>query len=220
MYIYSIATDTLNAQLDEDSLMLEINQSTIVPALDNLTVVADVLTLYFKATLSTAEKTTLDGVISAHAGITLDPGPTEVKVVDQSVNYPFAAKILPNGKKLYVREQGIPKITIAAGATGSLIFQIPYSEVKINGAMVIWCKAHDTANFKILDTDTGTLTTIPLYPVNQFGYNVNMDDGKYYKSYPYDADLFLGLHVSIEYTNNGVNPIDISVNLDLHEVKI
>jgi len=146
-------------------------------------------------------------------------GTQEVKIIEQVQSSPFASKILENGKKLYAREHGVPKITIAAGSTQALVFEVPYAACKITGASIVGCQKGDTCNFKILDTDAGLLTTIPLYPVNQFGYDVNMPDGVYNREYNYDADLFLGLHVSIEYTNNGDEAIDISANLELHEVK-
>jgi len=131
----------------------------------------------------------------------------------------FSNKILPDGKKLYARETGIPEATINSGNTGSLVFEIPYELVKITDVEIIGCQKGDTVDFKILDTDVGLLTTIPLYPVNQFGFNVNMPNSRYFKKYDYDADLFLGLHVCVEYTNNGPDPVTISVNLGLHEVK-
>jgi hypothetical protein len=133
---------------------------------------------------------------------------------------PFATKILPDGKKLFAREHGIPQVTIAAGATASLVLEVPYISCKITDAEIIGCKEGDTVNFKILDTDSGTLSTIPLYPLNQFGTNVNMSNGIYVKKYAYDADLFIGLHIDIEYTNNGLSPVTVSANIGLHEVKV
>lgn len=80
MATYSIATDTANAKLDEDSLIVEIGNAAIVPAIDDFTVVGDVITITFKAALSGAEQTTLDGVVAAHQGISAEPEPAHVKI--------------------------------------------------------------------------------------------------------------------------------------------
>jgi len=132
---------------------------------------------------------------------------------------PFADKSLPDGRKLYLREHGISSITIGASQTGSLVFEIPYISTKINGAMIVGCKMGDTVNFKVLDTSDGDITGVPMYPLNQFGYNVNMTNDTYYKRYAYDADLSQGMHICIEYTNNGNSEITVAANLELHEVK-
>lgn len=146
-------------------------------------------------------------------------GIQEVKVTEQIQSSPFASKVLENGKKLFAREHGIPETTIAAGTTVALLFEVPYTSCKITGAHIVGCKKGDTCNFKILDTDAGTLTGVPLYPVNQFGFDVNMPNDSYEKRYNYDADLFQGLHIDVEYTNNGTEEVKVSVNLDLHEVR-
>lgn len=143
-----------------------------------------------------------------------------VALSSQVQNSPFSAKILSDGKRLYVREHGLPKTEIAAGTTVAMVFEIPYPFAKINGAMLVGCKEHDVVNFKVLDTSSGLLTTIPMYPINQFGFDVNMPNGIYKKTYPYDADLFQGLHICVEYTNNGSESVYVSVNLDIHEVKV
>lgn len=163
----------------------------------------------------------LNDIIDINDAINLLKGneAKDVKIVEQIDASPFASKTLANGKKLYAREHGIPSTNIAAGATVALVYEIPYAAAKITGAEIIGCQKGDTCNFKILDTDTGLLTTIPLHAVNQFGFDVNMSSNTYIKEYSYDADLFLGLHVSIEYTNNGDAAIDVAVNLNLHEVK-
>jgi hypothetical protein len=219
-YTYSITADTLNGVYD-GKLALEIQSSSILIALDytasgEVGETSDVLNIYFKDSLSVGDETTLDNLIAAHDGVALLKDKAIKAIVESQ--QPFASKTLPDGKKLFGREHGVTPVTIAAGATGSLVFEIPYAAAKITGAHILGTKVGDTVNFKILDTDTGLLTTIPLYPLNQFGFSVNMPDGEYKKSYTYDADLFLGLHISVEYTNNGTETITVSMNLDIHEV--
>lgn len=144
------------------------------------------------------------------------PAPSEVAVSSKQA---FASKVLPDGRKIFARERGIEPETVAPGAIGSLVLEIPYAAAKITDATIIGCRLGDTVNLKILDTPGGLITTIPLYPINQFGYDVNMPDGLFFKKYDYDADLFAGLHVAVEYKNNGDDPVTIYVNLGLHEVK-
>lgn len=132
---------------------------------------------------------------------------------------PFASKILEDGKKLFAREQGIAGVSIGAGATVAITFTMPYIQAKIAGAQILGCELGDTVNFKILDTSAGLITGYPFYPLNQFGFSVNMPDGEYKKAYNYDADLYAGMVVSIEYTNNGASAKTLYANIDLHEVK-
>lgn len=139
-------------------------------------------------------------------------------VVTLSANPPFADKKVLN-KRLFAREAGIPGSTILANSTSNIDYTIPYTSVKITGAQILNCGLGDTVNFKVLDTATGAVTTIPYYCLNQFGINVNMPEGEYVKRYPYDADLFGGLIIRIEYTNNSNSDRTVYVNLDLHELK-
>lgn len=216
-YTYSVATDTANAALAADSLKQEYENSSIVTALDYISSLGDVLDIYTKDALSTGDKTTLDSVIAAHTGVALEPDPAPVKIAKPAPA--FADKLTPEGKSLFAREQGIAGVTVAAGATEDIIYTVAYPAVKINGAAIFGCQLGDTVNFKVLDSTTGTYTTVPNYQLNQFGYNVNMPADRYEKQYPYDADLYTGMQVKIEYTNNGGSSVTIYVNLDVHEVK-
>lgn len=67
-YTYSIANDTLNGQVDLDSLTTEIGASSIVTALDHIDRAGDVLDVWFKAGLSAPDQTTLGAVVAAHDG--------------------------------------------------------------------------------------------------------------------------------------------------------
>jgi len=85
-YTYSVATDTLNAVVDVDTLDNSVRTSAIVTALDYTNVFGDVLDIFMKDALSVGDETILDGVVAAHTG---DPGPdapTEVvNVADPAV---------------------------------------------------------------------------------------------------------------------------------------
>lgn len=213
---YVISTDTANGKIAPGKLHDEISASNITIAIDSVNTSGDSLTVIFKTDISSQEETTLTSLISTHDGI---PGANDPESVIIESQQPFAAKTLTSGKKLYAREQGVAGVTISAGATGSIVFEVPYLEAKISGAQILGCQLGDTVNFKVQDTSTGTLTGVPYYTLNQFGYNVNMPSGQYEKTYNYDADLFQGLNVCAEYTNNGSNSITVYVNIDIHEVK-
>jgi len=65
---YTISTDTLNGVADPYALEKEIQASSIVTALNNITISDDTLTIVFKAALSAFDTTTLTSVVNAHTG--------------------------------------------------------------------------------------------------------------------------------------------------------
>lgn len=68
LYTYSVSTDTLNNAVDADALKKEISESAISCSVSSVVVTADVLDITMAATLTTLEKTVLDGVVAAHSG--------------------------------------------------------------------------------------------------------------------------------------------------------
>lgn len=84
-YTYSIANDFPGGAVNTTNLTTEIQASSIVTALDRIDTSADVLDIWFKDALSTADKTTLDndatgpsgGLIAAHdSSATVQPPET------------------------------------------------------------------------------------------------------------------------------------------------
>ena len=67
-YTYSIAADFPDSSVNSDKLAQEISQSSIVTALDFIQRAGDTLDIVFKASLSTGDKTTLDGDTTGPAG--------------------------------------------------------------------------------------------------------------------------------------------------------
>ena len=130
-------------------------------------------------------------------------------------NQPFASKVLPNGKKLYKREHGIQ----AALTTGSnnIIFTVPYAWVKITGIEILGGEHLDYCDLLILDSTTGTYSTIPNYQLNKFGYAVNITAGEYKEENAYDADLYLNMQIKIVYNSQSAKTI--CINFNLSEVK-
>lgn len=67
-YTYSIITDFPNQKLSSDRLSYEIQKSSITISLDYINTSGNDVFIWFKNALSVIEKTTLDELISAHAG--------------------------------------------------------------------------------------------------------------------------------------------------------
>lgn len=67
-YTYSIASDFPDGAVNTTKLHTEIETSSIVTALDGISTSGDVLTITFKASLSSQDKTTLDGDAAGPAG--------------------------------------------------------------------------------------------------------------------------------------------------------
>ena len=83
-YTYSISSDFPNAKVDLSRLTLEIQQSSIVTALDYINTDGDDCNVWFKAELSTEDQTTLDTIVANHSGEPLEetPQPVEMKYKD------------------------------------------------------------------------------------------------------------------------------------------
>lgn len=139
------------------------------------------------------------------------------KLTDATQTNPFSSKIVDGGK-LYRRKHGV-RGDILGNSTQSIKFTVPYNIAKIDEVEIINCAAVDTVDLKILDSATGTYTTIPNYMLNQFGFNVNLSDIYYTDTSNYDAELNLGMQIEITYTNNETDTKSIGVNFVLHEVK-
>lgn len=137
----------------------------------------------------------------------------------ESASYPFTSKILRDGRKIYKRTHGVSGSPVLAGQSSTTIYTIPYLECKITAVEVIGSGLGDQVNFKILDTAAGTVSGVPNYTLNQFGFNVYVSSGMYREESSYEADLFQGLQLEMEYINNGVDVITPNYNITLHEVK-
>jgi hypothetical protein len=137
------------------------------------------------------------------------------KNIPKQQHQPFASKILPNGKKLYKREHGIQAAVVQGENT--VLFTIPYPWVKMVGVEILYAEKLDTVNLMVLDSTTGTYTTIPNYQLNQFAFNVNVSEGEYEEECAYDADLYAGMQIKIVYTSQSSK--SVGFNFNLNEVK-
>lgn len=130
------------------------------------------------------------------------------------LNLPFGSKLLPDGKKLFRRVRGT-SASVTAGSN-NIDFIVPFTNCKITGLQILNAAMGDKASFQILDTDSGTISTVPYYLLNTFGTDVYI--APEFAAYPskYDADLIAGLTLRIVYT--ATDSRTIYVNYDLHEV--
>lgn len=164
-----------------------------------------------------------DGIINNGTSDILDVAKAINYLLDNSTKtvfseqYPFAQKITKDGKKLFRRKHGVKK-TIAANSTDTIDFIVPYALVKINKAEIINCIAGDTVSLKIYDNAVGTISTVPNYLLNQFGFDVVMPDGMYADESNYEAELIQGMKIQLVYTNNSTTSREVGLNITLHQV--
>lgn len=106
--------------------------------------------------------------------------------------------------------------TINASSSKDCEYAVTYGHVKFNGLEIINGAIGDKADLKVLDTATGTYSTIPNYKLNQFGFAWNMKDS-IKEMLPYTSDLYAGMRIVINYTNNSGSARTIYINYYLHE---
>lgn len=155
----------------------------------------------------------MDAVVAAHTGKPLDKTES-VRVSEAPAPNPFASKIIGD-KGIFQRVHG-ESYALSSGSN-VIDHSVPYPQIKFNEIEIIGGELGDTCNLKILDTSTGTYTTIANYQLNQFGFNVNVKPDYYQRSSNYDADLFQGMRVYIEYAS--VSAKTVYINYILHELK-
>lgn len=126
----------------------------------------------------------------------------------------FTAKTLADGRKLFTRNIG--KAFALTAGVNVIDFDIPYPQCKITGIEVINGEVGDKANLYILDDGLGTYSTIPNYPLNQFGIDVNVPKDFYSRQSNYDADLYYNMCISFVYTS--MSDKTLYINYILHEV--
>ena len=127
---------------------------------------------------------------------------------------PFGLKEV-DGKKLFKRIHGV--LVDCVVGSNDFYFTVPYASAKLNILEIIGCEIGDIADFFVLDTATGLLTTVPNYPLNQFGFDVVMAKDYYEKHSEYDADVFTGLQLYCRVTS--LSAKKIGVNFILNEAK-
>lgn len=129
-------------------------------------------------------------------------------------NPSFTSKKVGN-KNLYIRATG--KTFDVEVGENNLDFLIPYNQVKFNGLQIINGLVGEVVSLKILDTSTGTISGVPNYVLNQFGYTVNLPNGEFIRESKYDADLYLNMVVRVVLT--AIEARTFRINYLIHELK-
>lgn len=131
-----------------------------------------------------------------------------------SLQLPFASKTL-NGKKLFKRIHGMNQDCIV----GENLFEfiVPYNQCKITGIEMINSEPCDYVNLEVYDSDQGLVSGTPNLKLNQFGFNVSISKDYYEHKSEYDADLYIGMKVTVRYHSQTIRKIGI--NIILNEVK-
>lgn len=137
-----------------------------------------------------------------------------VKVTEQIAPPPFSSKEV-SGKKLYTRTHG-QSFAVTTGSN-TCDFRVPYPSVKFNALEIVGCEFGDNVSLQVLDTSTGTISTVPDYLLNQFGFTVGLPDNFYSRESQYDADLIYDMAIRIVYVSSSDKTI--TVNYVLHELK-
>jgi hypothetical protein len=127
-------------------------------------------------------------------------------------------KLNVNGvqKSLFKRVVGISQ-AVTQGETEFSWTQSMYPWAKFLGIEVIGGETGDSCSLFVLDTAEGTYSGVPNYPLNQFGFSVNISKDFYKRIAEYDADIYQGLQLKFVY--NSVSDKNVYMNFDLNEVR-
>lgn len=201
-----------------DRLTQEIQQSPIVTALDHMNLFGSALDILFKADLSDTDKSLLDALVAAHAGQPLPQNtvtPVTVQAPISVASTPaFASKVFGT-KSLFKRIVG-KQYSLVVG-DNTLLYAETFPWVKFISLEIINGEVGDYCSLYILDTATGTYSTVPNAPLNQFGYGANIGAGFYVQRSEFDADIYAGLQIKIVYTS--VSAKTVGINYVMNEVK-
>jgi hypothetical protein len=168
--------------------------------------------------LTTTPMTSGEEDIVRNIVYSLNDTPQQVEVKIQPPANPFSAKnevISGVLKKYYKREHGIQQ-DLTAGYNW-IYFTIPYPWVKLAGIEILFGERFDYTDLYVLDSATGAYSTIPSYPLNKFGYAVNVAETEYEENSAYPADLYQGMQVAFYYYSQTAKRV--AINFNLTEVK-
>lgn len=130
---------------------------------------------------------------------------------------PFCSKTLPDGKRLFRRKYGYTFTLNASGDT-TLDITVPIAACKINEADFLWFPEGVTACLSVVDTSTGTYSTVPNYVFNQYGTDVAIAKDYFLDKSPYDADVYINMILRFVFTNSTATTKTVAVNVVFHEV--
>lgn len=130
---------------------------------------------------------------------------------------PFATKELSNGKKLFRRKHGY-KFSLDSSGTTTYKITVPYNACKINEAEFLDFPKGVSVLMKVLDSTTGTYTTVPNAVLNQYGFDALIAKDFYRDTSPYDADCFLGMQLEFIFSHAANISDEVGLNMTFHEV--
>lgn len=188
-YSYSL-TDFLNEVVSTSDLSEEINNSSIITALDHINADTASCDILFKASLSTVDETTLSGVVATHDGVPSGVGVQQVDLPDELRDRSGKLRVHQTSRKLGtdtywtgagddvtdVNDVGSgEKFLLHHTVSGSVNeskyvdFNISNNESWLHEGLLMWenCKA-DTISLEMVGratevTVTGTNTDFSLY---------------------------------------------------------
>lgn len=142
-----------------------------------------------------------------------------IKIKTEVQESPFKVTTLPNGKKVFRRVHGIS--AIVSGEVDFMDFVIPYPQCRITGIEVMNGNFGDKVNLKVFDNQLGTISGVPNALLDQFGFDVFINEGYHKSESNYGADLIMGIRIRVEYDaiNSDLLPKTVYINFFLHEIK-
>lgn len=129
-------------------------------------------------------------------------------------SFAFADKQLEDGKRIFMRVNGTS--AQVSSTSSNIDFSVPYTACKITGIEIINAEVGDVANFRVLDTSSGTISGVPNIQLNEFGTSVNIMANFYRFESPYDADLIKDMTLRVNYTS--ISSKRVYINFILHEI--
>lgn len=210
--------DYIKSPCSVDRLTQEIQQSSIIIALDHINLLGSTLSIFFKSDLPASDKSTLDTLVSNHNGIPLPNNQSQLVNINSPLPPISAKTIVVNGitKNIFKRFTGISQ-PLNQGSNTFMWTQANFPWVKFLGVEVIGAELGDTCDLYVLDTTTGTYSGVPNYQLNQFGFTVNVGPSFYKRESSFDADMYQGLQIKFVY--NSVSAKTVYINFDMNEVK-
>jgi hypothetical protein len=149
------------------------------------------------------------------------PAPLAVSVsnsISVAATPSFGAKTLViNGvtKKFFARNTGA-QYDLVSGSN-DISFTIGYPWVKVTGVECFGSETLDTCELRVYDSPAGTYSGVSGAFLNQFGYSLNLAKDYYHREAPYDADLYYGMVLKMNYVSRSDKKIGI--NFLMTEVK-
>tara|TARA_R110000868_G_C10972548_1_gene770422 strand:- start:15806 stop:16237 length:432 start_codon:yes stop_codon:yes gene_type:complete len=127
------------------------------------------------------------------------------------------------GETAFKKVTGTKKV-IAANSTENIELTFPFTKGLIKGAKIINTHIGDSLNFKIKDTATNTYSQAPIevfganIVLNQFGFDVYLTNESLEDTAEFAGELYSGMILCCEYTNNTNESKTVYMNADIYEL--